>query len=205
MEIAWPGWDTDALLWVNAQHTPWLDQLMLFVSGRAEWIPLYLILLYLLYRKFGWRMWLSLVFIALLVTLTDQLSVKAFKDVFLRLRPCHEPALDGLVRILNGKCGGEYGFVSSHAANTFGLATFLSLIFRKPWITAGLFCWAALVSYSRVYLGVHYPLDVMVGALLGTGLGAAVFVLFQKLYKRGKRTGETSEEKNIEYRTSNKE
>ncbi|HRZ78075.1 MAG TPA: phosphatase PAP2 family protein, partial [Bacteroidales bacterium] len=89
-----------------------------------------------------------------------------------------EPALEGLVRILNGKCGGTYGFVSSHAANTFGMATFLSLVFRRPWLGAGLFFWAVLVSYSRAYLGVHYPLDLLCGGLMGAGMGAALWIIY---------------------------
>lgn len=175
----WLDWDRSALLWVNGHHSGWLDQIMWFVSGKLEWIPLYILLLYLLYRKFGKHIWIPLLFIALVVTLTDQLSVKVFKDVFMRPRPCHEPELAGMVRILHDKCGGAWGFVSSHAANSFGLATLLSLVMRMRWLSLLLIAWAVLVSYSRVYLGVHYPLDVIFGGILGAGLGAAVYILFQ--------------------------
>jgi undecaprenyl-diphosphatase len=102
--------------------------------------------------------------------ITDLASVHLFKNVFLRLRPCHEPALSGLVHLVNNRCGGSYGFVSSHAANTFGLAIMVLLLFKKlnPWIGYGMVIWAAMVSYSRIYLGVHYPGDILGGALLGS-------------------------------------
>lgn len=181
---SWLDWDASALLWANGHHSPFLDQLMWFVSGKYEWIPLYLILLFLVVRKYKWRFWIILILIALVVTLTDQISVKGFKEVFERLRPCHEPALDGMVRILNDKCGGQFGFVSSHAANTFGLATLFSLLFQKRWITWPLLFWAALVSYSRVYLGVHYPLDVIGGAMLGAGLGTMVWLISVLIFRQ---------------------
>ena len=118
-------------------------------------------------------------FIILVITLADQTSVHLFKNVFQRLRPCHEPALENLVHLVNNKCGGQYGFISSHAANTFGLALLTLLWIKKRWFTALMITWALLVAYSRVYLGVHYPLDVMVGGIWGAGCGWLVFLLFR--------------------------
>jgi len=116
-------------------------------------------------------MFFILLGIALCVLLADQLSVHLFKNVFQRLRPSHEPELTGMVHLVRDYRGGNWGFVSSHAANTFAIATFLSLIFknRKFWII--LFSWCIIVSYTRIYLGVHYPGDIFGGALLGMVIG----------------------------------
>ena len=120
-----------------------------------------------------------LLFIILVITLADQTSVHLFKNVFQRLRPCHEPALEGLVHLVNNKCGGQFGFISSHAANTFGLALLTLLWIKKGWFTALMITWALLVAYSRVYLGVHYPADVLMGGVWGAGCGWMVFLLFR--------------------------
>ena len=172
--------DYSLFLTINGWHTPFLDFIMFWLSDKYIWIPLYAVLLALLIRDNRRHWWLLLIAIAVLVTLTDQISVKFFKDVFLRLRPCHDPALSGLVRMLNGHCGGQYGFISSHAANSFGLAVFVGALLkhRYKWMLWAMLLWAFIVSYSRVYLGVHFPGDVLVGALVGVLIGLLVFKLF---------------------------
>lgn len=173
--------DKKLFLFLNGMHSETFDGIMWWISGKISWWPFYLALLIYL----GWTRRMQLIpivlFIALSVTLTDQGSVHLFKEVFERLRPCHEPSLQGLVHQVNNKCGGSYGFVSSHAANVFGIAMLLSLIVRKRWFTAVLFVWAAVVGYSRIYLGVHYPGDVLGGALLGTGIGIGLYYLLRWL------------------------
>ncbi|MBW6481908.1 MAG: phosphatase PAP2 family protein [Vicingaceae bacterium] len=128
-----------------------------------------------------------LIAVILLIVLSDQASVQLFKEVFKRLRPCHNPQLAGLVHLVDG-CGGKYGFVSSHAANTFALALFMGLVLKKhiPFIFTGLLCWAIVVSYSRVYVGVHYVSDIFVGALVGMLIGWFVFLGLQKLNQKFK-------------------
>jgi undecaprenyl-diphosphatase len=125
-----------------------------------------------------------LLFIALVVTLADQISVHAFKEVFQRLRPCHNPELQDIVHLVNNKCGGQYGFVSSHAANTFAVAFFLKKLFAQKQFSIFIIFWAAIVSYSRIYLGVHFPLDVIGGAVLGTLIGIMVFYLYRYTSKK---------------------
>ena len=171
--------DQQLFLIINGWHTSFLDFIMFWLSDKYIWIPLYAVLLGLLIRENRRHWWLLLIAVALLVTLTDQISVKLFKDVFLRLRPCHDPLLEGLVRVLNGHCGGQYGFISSHAANTFGLAVFVGALLknRYSWILWAMLLWAGIVSYSRIYLGVHFPGDVLVGAMVGALIGFLVFRL----------------------------
>ncbi len=181
--------DQNLFLIINGLHSPFFDFLMYWFSDKYIWVPLYAFLLFLMFRENRNHFWLVLLMVALLVTLTDQISVKLFKDVFMRLRPCHEPALDGMVRTLYGQCGGKYGFVSSHATNTFGVAVFTGLVLtiRYKWIIPVMLTWAAMVCYSRIYLGVHYPGDVAAGALTGAMTGYLVFLLFRMLKTRLRR------------------
>jgi undecaprenyl-diphosphatase len=176
--------DTSFFLFLNGFHSEAFDGIMVWISGKTTWWPFYLILLgYLAWAK-RFKLIPIILFIALCVTLTDQISVHFFKDVFERLRPCKEPELQGLVHLVNGKCGGMYGFVSSHAANVFGIAMLLTMIIQKWWFTATLMLWATIVGYSRIYLGVHYPGDVLGGAILGVMIGLAVFYLLRWLASR---------------------
>lgn len=117
-----------------------------------------------------------------LIFLSDKVSVYLFKDVFLRYRPCHNLDISHLVHLVDG-CGGKYGFVSSHAANTFALATYLGVVLKKhfPKMLLWMLIWAAVVSYSRIYLGVHYPADIVVGAILGVGIGLLIAFSLKKL------------------------
>jgi undecaprenyl-diphosphatase len=152
---------------------------MYTISGTFIWAPLYLAIMIYLGIKHKRKALVMLLFIILGVILADRGSVLLFKDVFQRLRPCHEPVLEGLVHIVKGKCGGMYGFVSSHAANCFYAATISSLLIRKRWFSISIICWAAIISYSRIYLGVHYPGDVICGTIFGAFMGWGVFKLYE--------------------------
>ncbi|MCB0765148.1 MAG: phosphatase PAP2 family protein [Flavobacteriales bacterium] len=166
--------DRQAFLAVNGAHAPWADPIMWSVSDMITWFPLYAFFLFLLQRRYDWRglLW-CLPVIALMVLCSDKGSVVLFKETVQRLRPCHEPALAGMVHTVREHCGGSFGFVSSHASNHFAIAAFMSVLLQRSprWAPFALVLWAAFVAYSRIYLGVHYPGDVLVGALYGGAIG----------------------------------
>jgi undecaprenyl-diphosphatase len=180
------------LLCLNGHHSPFFDSLMFAVSGRPEWIPLYMIILGFLIWKYRWRTLWILLAVAVLITLTDQFA-NLLKAGVMRPRPCRDPEIGHLVHRVNNYCGGAYGFVSGHAANSFALATIISLLFRKKWVTTGLLIWASLVSYSRIYLGVHYPGDILGGALIGVFLGGLIYALFDRMVRFNKLPGDSFE------------
>jgi len=171
--------DQSLFLFLNGLHCAFLDPVMVFITGDVHWAPLYLTIVFFFFWKGNWR-WGLLALGAVLLTfaLTDQLSVHLFKNTVQRLRPCYEISLSGMVHLLEN-CGGKFGFISSHAANTFGLAMITSLIFGKKWYSWCIFSWAALVSYSRIYVGKHYPLDIICGAIFGLLAGYCAWKIFQ--------------------------
>lgn len=168
---------------INHFHAPWLDTLMELISGKFTWVPLYALLLFILYRKFGWKsLTVMVVSIVLSIVLSDQISV-AFKNEFERLRPCHHPEVSQLLHLIVG-CGGKFGFVSSHAANTMALAIFIGMVMRKNWVSVMMLSYALLNSYSRVYLGKHYVADVVGGMVLGAIIGYGIYSLAMLILRR---------------------
>ena len=176
--------DSKLFLFLNSLHSPFWDTFMWAVSDKEFWYPFYGILILAMVWRYKWNAVAILIFIALLITLADQISVKGFKEVFERLRPSHNPEIKDMIHTVKGYRGGRFGFVSSHAANTFAMAFFTSKLFRNKYYSWFIFLWAAVVSYSRIYLGVHYPLDILGGALLGILLGYLVFTLYRMFGNR---------------------
>lgn len=174
--------DRALLLAINRAHCPAGDAVMIFASNRTVWFPAYGLLIAGLIYLFRRRAWLLLPLLMLTVALADSISSRLFKPFFARLRPCHEERLAALLHLPDG-CGGQFGFLSSHAANSVALSVFLALVLpagRFRGLKGLVFLWAALLSYSRMYLGAHYPSDVLGGAAVGALLawGAAT------IYKR---------------------
>lgn len=166
------SFDTKLFLLINGNHDPVADFIMFWASNKLIWIPFYAWLLFILYKLFGNRAFLLLPVVAVIITGTDQISV-LIKNATERFRPCHEPSIQHIVHLVNNKCGGKFGFVSSHAANSMGLAVFLLGLIPVDykWVRIEIIAFVMLVGYSRIYLGNHYPGDVICGWVLGIVLG----------------------------------
>lgn len=178
--------DTDLFLYLNSLHTSWLDKVMIAVTQMWVWAPLYLLLIYWTVKQYGKRCWWVFVAIGVVVLCSDQLSAHVCKPLFQRLRPCYNPELQDLIYLPKGMAGGRFGFVSSHAANTFAVAAFLTPVLRnyRPWLGIVLYLWAFISSYSRIYLGFHYPGDILCGAILGILIGLILWRVFQLVVVR---------------------
>jgi undecaprenyl-diphosphatase len=182
--------DRQLLVWLNGFHASWLDPVMYYTSQTLFWLPLYLFLVYLIVKDFNKEWWIPVIGIAVTILLADQITASIMKPYFARLRPSQEPGLVGIIHLVrdhNGEIytGGLYGFASSHAANTFGTATFFTLLFRsrRPWIK-WLFVWAAGMTYTRIYLGAHYPGDILAGSIVGVTSAYAGFKVYEWISRK---------------------
>ncbi|OFY41736.1 MAG: hypothetical protein A2X18_10450 [Bacteroidetes bacterium GWF2_40_14] len=193
--------DRSLFLTLNGFNSPFFDEVMVIFSARAPWIALYLSIALYMFFSIKWEIpdglskpkfriirkpmvfaYVALAGAILTFAFTDILSAQ-IKDLAERPRPAYDPVIGSFVRMLEYK-GGMYGFISSHATNVFGLATFTSLIFRRKYYSISIFTWATLVSYSRIYVGKHFPLDVLCGAMLGLLTGWCVFMFVAYIFKR---------------------
>ena len=175
--------DEQLLLFINGLHTPFLDTIMWQFSGRYFWLPLYMVLLILLFRKVGIKKGVvCVILLSLMIFSADQLCSSVIRPVIGRLRPSSPlNPISSLLHFVNDSRGGIYGFPSCHAANSFAIVSFLSLLLNRRWFTIALFSWALLVSLSRIYLGFHYPTDIIAGAFLGICIGYTFYNFFKIL------------------------
>lgn len=174
--------DTELFLYLNNLGSTSWDAFWMFYTTKFYWIPLYTVLLFLIYRMPNPKIFLlTVVIIALMVLFTDQVTNLFKKVLVMRLRPCHDPLLEGLVRLVKPECGGQFGYFSGHASNSMAVAVFSGLMLRikYKYLIFVLLFWSALMGYSRIYIGVHYPLDVISGMAFGAFSG----FLFYKLEK----------------------
>lgn len=178
-----PSWDESVFKLINEAHSDALDSMMIFISNKYVWIPLYAVLIWKIYQANQKAIKAALVYITLAILWADQISSSILKPLVKRLRPSHVEAFQSWIHTPNG-AGGLYGFCSSHAANSFAIAVCFYLLTKNKAISILLLIWAGMVSYSRVYLGVHYPLDVITGAFVGlTGSIVLKKLLYDKLTK----------------------
>lgn len=176
--------DKKTMIFLNNLGNSSFDPFWILVSEKWFWIPLYIIFLYFLFKNYNKKsLFYLLLFVVLGLTASDQIA-NIFKEGFHRLRPCHDPSLEGLIREV--KCGGPFGFYSAHASNAFFIATFLSILLKDKikYLPYSLFLWASVVAYSRVYLGMHFPGDVLFGALMGSLLGVFFVTLALRVLKK---------------------
>lgn len=193
------GLDQACLLAINGWYAPWADTLMWYISKSTTWLPLYALLVGLVVWRFGVLDYRNhrhtkrfcvvqclLIFVAFAIAVggADYISSGIIKHSVCRLRPTHEPALEGMLHIVRGYTGGMYGFVSSHAANTMACALLFSLLWRGRVATCGLMFWVVMNCYSRMYLGVHYPLDIVGGLIVGSLVALLVYWLLRRLLYR---------------------
>ena len=181
--------DTRLMLALNGSDSLYMDGFMRLFSSTSVWIPVAIVLLVILFKNNRLGSFIAAVLmIALTVFLCDRLSSGYIKPMVGRLRPSNEPLILDQIDIVNGSRYGSYGFISSHAANCFGLFMFLSLLIRQKALSITLFLWALIDSFSRVYLGVHYPGDILCGALFGMLVGGVVYLIYW-IFTRRIQTG----------------
>ena len=176
--------DADALLAVNGLHDMFQDAFWWMVTAKWSSLLLVLALAWILLHQNRRHALLVLAMLVLSILVADQVSSGLIKHLVERLRPTHDPSLESMVHVINGYRGGLYGFVSSHAANSFAIATLLALVMRHRVVTLSMFTWALLQCYSRVYLGVHYPGDILGGIIVGVLAGWLVWQLTRWIERR---------------------
>ena len=178
--------DVELLIYLNGLGSTTWDGFWMFMTTTVYSVPFYLVALYFVYKTYGTRKTLySLLFLAILITASDQLS-NAFKYGFERLRPCHNEEVKDLIRLVKSSCGGYYSFFSAHASTSMAIVVYFALLIKSKvkYFALFLIFWAVLIGYSRVYIGVHYPFDVLFGFTVGGTIGFTIFILFKTFLQK---------------------
>ncbi|WP_372643318.1 phosphatase PAP2 family protein [Ancylomarina sp.] len=163
--------DHELLIWFNSSHSPFWDAIMMFFTRIEFWIPFYILVTYQIFKYKGKEAWWWLIGLSFLILFGELISTYLFKNILQRLRPSHEPALSGAVNLVKAYAGDKFGFVSSHATAVFAFAIYTSKLFKNNIYTLFIAIWSLLIVYTRLYLGLHYPGDILGGIALGLGLG----------------------------------
>ena len=172
--------DDTILLLFNGYHTALMDQIMWWISDRWIWIPFYVLLLAMIIRRFGWRQSIKIALcIAFIILVTDQLCATVIRPAVCRMRPSNpDNPISSMIELVNDYHGGKFGFPSCHAANTMALAVFISLMFKSKTVISMMLTWSLIVSVSRLYLGVHYPSDLVGGWIIGCLVSITAYCLY---------------------------
>ena len=175
--------DTMVFLTVNSHHNTYFDSVMWLVSGKLIWVPMYVSLFFVLLKNYSYKVVFAILLaIGVVILFTDSFTAQIIRPWVCRLRPSNlDNPMSSMVHIVDGYRGGAYGFPSNHASNTWGLAFFITFLFRRYKLTFFFFLWALLVCYSRMYLGVHYFGDLLIGGLLALAGASTVFYVFRKV------------------------
>ena len=175
--------DTMVFLTVNSHHNAYFDSVMWLVSGKLIWVPMYVSLFFVLLKNYSYKVVFAILLaIGVVILFTDSFTAQVIRPWVCRLRPSNlDNPMSSMVHVVDGYRGGAYGFPSNHASNTWGLAFFITFLFRRYKLTFFFFLWALLVCYSRMYLGVHYFGDLLIGALLALAGASTVFYVFRKV------------------------
>lgn len=167
--------DKDLLIWFNASHSQFWDAMMMFLTRIEFWIPFFILVAYQIFKNKSREALWWLIGLFVLVLIGDLISTHLFKNILQRFRPSHEPSLYGIVNLVKGYTGDKFGFVSSHATAVFAFAIYTSTLFKNSIYTVFIILWSLLIVYTRLYLGLHYPGDIIGGIILGCVLGYFMF------------------------------
>lgn len=184
-------WDASLMVWLNGFHNSFFDGFMFLTSEKWVWVPVYVAIFIVILRKFGLTRQTALIvfMFAITITLADTTCAAYLRPIFCRPRPCHEDSgIAALIHIVNGYRGGHYGMPSCHSANSFALAALTTLLFRNRKLTAFIYVWAVIHTYSRIYLGVHYPGDIIAGGIVGTLYAFGTYKIYSVAMRYGNKT-----------------